>query len=189
MPQAQRLMLADIGDGAAFHVGIFELLQKIPLPLIAQGGFEFGCGIEIILERAFAAGSHKDEFLDTGRAGLVDRILDQGAINQRHDLLGNGFRSRKEARAEAGHGKDRLGDFFGHAKHPGHTGPAHISLLVHFPLLFNVIIRASFPSRCITQTGYFPDRHNTPGLLEGVSACHGDTRRTPGACAMKNGFS
>ena len=128
MAQPQGLVLADIGDRAAVHVGGLEDLQQLVLALAPQFGLKLRGVVEIVLERALAARGHEDEFLDPRRPRLVDRVLDQRAVDQGHDLLRNRFRRRQEPRAQTRNRKDRLGHLLAHLKPPTDLQTAHAPL-------------------------------------------------------------
>ena len=59
------------------------------------------CNVEMILDRAFAATRDKDHLFNTGLTRLIDRILDERAIDNRQHLFGNGLCRWEETRAQA----------------------------------------------------------------------------------------
>lgn len=65
MAQPHRLVLADIGDGARFHVGLAQDLEQVLLAGLAQVVFQLVRVVEVILERALAARGDKDELGDS----------------------------------------------------------------------------------------------------------------------------
>ena len=116
MAQTKRFVLADIGDGTAVHIGAFQDLHQLCLALGAQFLFQHGRVIKVIFQRALAAGGDEDEFLDARRAGLVDGVLHQRAIDQGHDLFGDRFRRGQKPRSQTSHRKNRFCYFLSHVK-------------------------------------------------------------------------
>ena len=114
MAQPQGFMLADIGDCPAFHIGVAQDLQQRGLAAVAQGIFQIGGVVEIILQRSFPPRGHENEILDPGGARLVDCILDQGLIHQSHDFLGNGFCGGQKAGAQPCNRENGLGNLTFH---------------------------------------------------------------------------
>ena len=70
--------------------------------------------VEIVDQSRFAAASDEDQLLDSRLARLVNRILDQWAVDDRDHLLGDALGGGEQAGAEAGDGEDRLADAIGH---------------------------------------------------------------------------
>ena len=64
-----------------------------------------------------APGDHA-ELLDPGGAGFLDRILDQGFVDDRQHFLGGRLGCGQKARAEAGDGQDGLAQFLFHGPTP-----------------------------------------------------------------------
>jgi len=64
---------------------------------------------DIVLERRLAARGDEDELANPRVAGLVDRVLDQRPVDQRHDLFRDRLGRGKESGAQARHGEDGLG--------------------------------------------------------------------------------
>jgi hypothetical protein len=108
MAEAQGLVLADIGDGARFHVGRAQGLQKRVLAGLLQVRLQLVAVVEVILEGALAARGHEDELFDPGRARLVDGILDERPVDESQDFLRDALGGRQEARSEPCDRKDRL---------------------------------------------------------------------------------
>ena len=75
----------------------------------SQGRFKLGRFIEVILKRGFAARRYKNEFFYARRSRFVDRVLDERAINQSHNLLWNRLGRGKKSCSETCHWKNRLG--------------------------------------------------------------------------------
>lgn len=96
------------------HVGVAQDLKQVGLVGLFQVRLKLVGVVEIVLKRALAARGDKDELLDAGGTGLVDRILDQRLVHQGHDFLGNTFRGGKETGHKACHGKNGLGYFAAH---------------------------------------------------------------------------
>ncbi len=107
--QSHGFVLADIRDGAGIHVCGLQCLQQPGLAGFSQRRFKLGRVVEIIFQRGLSARCNEDKFLDSGGPRFVDRVLDQRAVDQRHDLLGNGFCGGQKSRAQSGNGKDCLG--------------------------------------------------------------------------------
>ena len=108
--EAAALLLADVGDAAARHVGLLEELEQRGLLAVDERLLELGGAVEIVLERALAARGDEDELLDAGGARLVDRVLDQRPVDQRQDFLRHRLGGRQEPRPETGDRQHRLGD-------------------------------------------------------------------------------
>ena len=111
MAKAHRPVLAHIGDGAGVHVGLPQRFQQRGLAGLLQARFQFRGFVEVILQRTLAACGHENEFLDPGGARLVDRVLDQRAVDEGHDLFRDRLRRRQEPGAEAGDREYSFRDF------------------------------------------------------------------------------
>ena len=59
--EAAALLLADVGDGAALHVGLLQHVEERGLAALLQRRLELGGAVEIVLERALAARGDEDE--------------------------------------------------------------------------------------------------------------------------------
>ncbi len=68
----------------------------------------------MVLDDALVAAGDEDEMLDARLARLVDDVLQDGTVDDRQHLLGNGFGRRQKARAEAGDGENGFADGFFH---------------------------------------------------------------------------
>jgi hypothetical protein len=64
--------------------------------------FEKWGGIEVILDRAFAAAGDNDDVLDARGYALFSDILDLWLVDNRQHFFRLGFGRRQEARAQAG---------------------------------------------------------------------------------------
>ena len=53
--------------------------------------------VKVVFQRTLAARSHENEFLDAGGACLVNGVLDQGTIDQRHYFLGHRLGCRQKS--------------------------------------------------------------------------------------------
>ena len=104
----------DICDGAAIHVRRLQNIQKFSLARLAQAGFQFRRMVKIIFQSGLAPRGDENELCDTCGARLIDGILYQGPVNQRHDFLGHRFGRRQEPRAESGNRKDSFRYFCAH---------------------------------------------------------------------------
>src|SRR5262245_3742120 len=67
--------------------------------------------VEVIGNALRAGTGDKDDVLDAGLHCFLDEVLDDGAIHQWDQLLGQHLGGRQEAGAETGDGKDCLLDF------------------------------------------------------------------------------
>ena len=65
----------------------------------------------MVLDGALAAAGDEDHVGDARGDRLLHRVLDERLVDDRQHLLRRGLGRRQEARAEAGDGKDGLGDF------------------------------------------------------------------------------
>ena len=88
-------------------VGAFALqfLERRLLAALAQRRLELVGDVEMVLDRRLVAAGDHDEMLDPRRARLVDRVLDDRAVDHGQHLLGHRLGRRQEAGAEAGDGK------------------------------------------------------------------------------------
>src|SRR5690606_17144135 len=66
--------------------------------------------VEMILDHSLVAPGDENEVLDSGRARLVDDMLDHRPIDDGQHLLRHGLGRGKKAGAEAGHRENRLAD-------------------------------------------------------------------------------
>src|SRR5690606_10956333 len=114
--EAERNLLAH-GDQVA-GLEARRLERRHVLAPAAQRVLEFVGDVEILDQRGLAAPGHENHLLDPRLARLVDRVLDQRAVDDRQQLLGNGLGCREEARAEPGYREHGLADRFAAAHRP-----------------------------------------------------------------------
>ena len=77
--------------------------------------FELIGVIEVILQCALVAARHEDELLDTGGEAFLDRVLDEGAVDDGQHLLGHGFGRGQEPGTETSDRQDGFTDTLRHA--------------------------------------------------------------------------
>src|SRR5207244_7922449 len=65
--------------------------------------------VEVVFNGPFPPARDDDDVLDAGTDRFLDRILDQGLVDQRQHLFGRGLRGWQEASSEAGGRNDGLG--------------------------------------------------------------------------------
>ena len=106
--QAQRLLLAHISDGTGGEIGRLDGLQGVEFAARLQGRFELEGVIEVIFDRGLAAPGDENQLLDAAVEGLLHRMLDHRAVNDRQHLLGHGLGRRQKARPQAGDRQDRF---------------------------------------------------------------------------------
>jgi hypothetical protein len=68
----------------------------------------------MVFDDALVAAGDEDEMGDSRFACLVDRILDEGAVNHRQHLFRHGLRGRQEARSKSGDRENGSFDTFYH---------------------------------------------------------------------------
>jgi len=105
---AQALLLADESHGD--FGGLADSVEE----LLFAGGLEDALELKVVIEEVFdgalgGAGDHDDLF-EAGGDGFFDDVLDDGAINEREHLLGDGLGGREEAGAVAGGEDNGLAD-------------------------------------------------------------------------------
>ena len=64
--------------------------------------------VEVILDRSLAATGNEDEVFDSGRARLLDGILDQRLVDDREHFFGHGFGGREKSSAQSPDREDCL---------------------------------------------------------------------------------
>ncbi len=107
MPQAELLLLADVGDlGEVADVP--DLAKELDLAALFEQVLELEVEVEVILDRPLLAGGDDDHLLDARRDCLLDRVLDHGPVDEGEHLLGLGLGGRKESGAPPGGGEDGL---------------------------------------------------------------------------------
>ena len=104
--EAERLLLAGEADGAGRRPLAHQLVEGRLLVAVAERRLELVGDVEMILDRHLAAAGDHDEMLDSGRARLLDRVLDDRLVDHGQHLLRHRLGGGKEAGAEAGDGED-----------------------------------------------------------------------------------
>ena len=104
MTEAERLGLAH-RDDAGHAPGLLNRLE-FGVAALAEGAFEFGGNVEVVLHRCLAARGDEDDALDACLGGLLDGVLEDGSVDEGEHLLGNGLGDGEEARAYSGGGDD-----------------------------------------------------------------------------------
>ena len=85
-----------------------ELVELGRLAALGQRALQLELAVEMVLDGALVAAGDEDEMLDAGGLGLVDHVLDHGAVDDRQHLLGHRLGGRQEPRAEPGYGENGL---------------------------------------------------------------------------------
>ena len=122
VPEAKLLSLVDERDGPEL-ADAPDRAQHLDVAAILQPAFELRARVEVVLDRAASAGDDDDDLLDPAGDCLLDGVLDDRPIDERHHLLGDRLRRREEAGAEARGGQDGLSD--------AHGGVGALLLRVH----------------------------------------------------------
>jgi hypothetical protein len=89
-----------------------EIIEDLVLLPFQQRHLKLELAVEMIFNDPLVAAGHEDEMLDSGRAGLVHNMLDQGPIDYRQHLLRHCLGGRQEPGAKAGDGKYSFTDGF-----------------------------------------------------------------------------
>ena len=87
-----------------------DLLQLVVLAAGLEQRLELGRAVEVVLDRALAAGGDDEDVGEAGAHGFLDHELDRGRVDERQHLLGHGLGRRQEPGAEPGCRDDRLPD-------------------------------------------------------------------------------
>src|SRR6267142_1104029 len=66
----------------------------------------------MIFDRALVAAGDEHHVPDTGRHRLLDRVLDERLVDDRHHLLGTRLGRREKSAAHSGDRENRFGNFF-----------------------------------------------------------------------------
>ena len=115
MPQAQGRGLADVHARGPARQNSAQRIEQVLFALGLQHRFEFGVGVEVILDRPLRTAGDEHQGLGAGRQRLVDGVLDQRLVDDRQHFLRTGLGGRKKARTAPGHGKyDRFNDVLRH---------------------------------------------------------------------------
>ena len=113
MPQAERLLLADVGDvdhvRDAVHDG-----QQVLLVARLQQVLQLEADIEMVFDGALAAAGHDDDVLDPRMERLLHAVLDDRLVDDGQHLFGLRLGGGEESRPEPGGGEHGFSDFGGH---------------------------------------------------------------------------
>ena len=108
MAEAERNLLAGEAGRARLRQVLGEEIERLLLAAAGQCGLKLVLDVEMILDHRLVAAGDEDQMLDAGLARLVDRILDQRAVDDRQHFLRHGFGRGQEAGAKACDGKTAL---------------------------------------------------------------------------------
>ena len=106
--QAERLLLADIGDLTGIEQHVLERVELRLLIARHQGVAQLVAVIEVVLNGGFSTAGDEDELLNSGGTRLLDRILDERFVDNRQHFLGQRLGGRQKPGAEAADRKNRL---------------------------------------------------------------------------------
>ena len=110
MAQAERRLLARERCRARRRLRLVEQGEFGRLAARRQRLLQLVLQVEMILDHALVAPGHEDQVLDTGRARLVDHMLDQRPVHHGEHFLRHRLGGGQEAGAEAGDGENSLAD-------------------------------------------------------------------------------
>ncbi len=114
MAEAQRgLLTREAGRAGRRQVG-HQRLVFFQFAALLQGVLKLIGHVEMVFDHRFVAPGDEDEMFDAGFARLVDDVLQDWAVDDRHHLLGGRLGRGQKARAETRDRKDGLADFFHH---------------------------------------------------------------------------
>src|SRR3954470_10663211 len=108
MPQAKRLGLPDINATHAFRQDGTHLSEERVLAFALELRFELVGFVEMVLNGTLVPAGNEDHVGDSSRGSLLDRILDERFVDDRHHLLGARLRDGQEPAAKSGHGEYRF---------------------------------------------------------------------------------
>ena len=114
MAEAERGLLPGIGDLPGFGQPCFELGEQLGLAALAQRRLELEGTVEMVVDRALGAARDKEELLDAGRLGLLDRVMNERLIDDRQHFLRHRLGRRQKAGAQPGDRENSLADRFVH---------------------------------------------------------------------------
>ncbi len=112
--QAQRLLLAGIGDLTGLRHPRDQRLEFRGLVPLAQRALQIRGMVEMILEGRLATAGDEDEMFDAGGGRFLDRVLDQRLIDHRQHFLGHRLGGGQEPGAETSDRKHAFADTTGH---------------------------------------------------------------------------
>ena len=109
MPQAQRGLLADVGNPGEIRDRP-HFFEQVGLAPLFEHPFQLEGRVEMVLDRVLAPSGHDDDALQPGGAGLLDDVLDERAVDQGQHLLGLRLGGRQEAGSQSRGGKNGNAD-------------------------------------------------------------------------------
>jgi hypothetical protein len=118
MAETERLLLAGEARLAGLRQLALEFGELGGFAARFEGVLELELLVEMVLDDALVTAGDEDEVLDAGLAGLIDRVLDQRAVDDRQHFLRHGLGGRKEAGTKARNRKHRSPNPFSHAAAP-----------------------------------------------------------------------
>lgn len=107
MSEAERFFLervVEIGEA----VDIFHDGGKFFFAALSQQRDELVRGLKVAADALFALPGDKDDLRTAGGYGLVDAVMDERPVDERHHLLRDVLRRGEEARAKSRNGENRL---------------------------------------------------------------------------------
>ena len=108
MTKAQRFLLTSVGNLAGRREPLLQFLDRIGPAARGQLGDQLTRVIEVILDRTLAFAGDEYELLDPCCAGLLDRVVDQGLVNDRQHFLGQRLGRGQKPGSQSTYGKDGL---------------------------------------------------------------------------------
>ena len=149
MTEAELLLLAHVA-----HLGhvadLAHTSQHLDITARFEQRFELETVVEVILDGPLLAARDDDDLLDAGSDGLLDRVLDDGLVDERQHLLGLCLRGGQEACPPARGGEDCLAN--AHRSSVALAGPGPL-------LVVGAAISDASPHEC---TAWGPRGHGQP---------------------------
>ena len=109
VPEAQLLLLADVAD--LDHVAdLADAPEHLDVALGLEQVLQLVAVVEVVLDRPLLAAGDDDDLLDAGSDGLLDRVLDDGLVDERQHLLGLRLGGGQEAGPPPGGREDGFAD-------------------------------------------------------------------------------
>ncbi len=109
VPEAERFALADVGEVDQVR-DLADFSELIALAARFEEAFELDRHVEMVFDRVLAASRHQDDVVDPGGDRLFDAVLNDRLVDERQHFFRLRFGRRKEARAQAGGGKNGFAD-------------------------------------------------------------------------------
>src|SRR5690625_2207044 len=106
MTQTQRSRLAGINAVHMIGYDIADALEQLGFVLGLEISLELGGAIEMVFDGTLVAAGDKNQLGDARCDGLLDRILNQGLVNDREHFFGHCLGSRQKTRTKAGDWKN-----------------------------------------------------------------------------------